>query len=549
VMTKTLEDYTKDELIDIIKGLKQRKKFGLVWEEKPEEVVRLCETELPVLEEVTERAITGVKGAHTNIFIEGDNYHSLSALNYTHAGKIDVIYIDPPYNTGSNDFIYNDRYVDREDTFRHSKWLSFMAKRLKLAKQLLSSDGIIYISIDDNEHSNLKMLCDEIFDEGKFLGTITWEKRTKSQNTKTAREMLQLKTEYVLVYKKIDERVVFALEESGEKTYDLEDSRGLYRLKKIEEMSAKGMRGRQTMIYPIMDVLPRDGYQWKLGKVSIDDFLKRGDIELVEGRPYQKMRPSDESSKTFTPFWSHFLGKDVYGTAETGKSELKKIFDGDDKNFETVKPVKLIKKLLFHVNKKDDVIVLDFFAGSGTTAQAVRELNEEDGGSRKFILCTNNENNIADEIAYPRIKRVIDGYSGKKGLPTNVRYFKTGLVSKKQTDDQTRIELVARSTDMICIREDTFEKVLDTKYYKVFGNSDHYSAIVFEPDVIPLLKDALAKLNDDKPIHIYVFSFSNDTYESDFADLQRLHELRPIPESILEVYRRIFKDQNVSIGV
>jgi hypothetical protein len=101
---------------------------------------------------------------------------------------------------------------------------------------------------------------------------------------------------------------------------------------------------------------------------------------------------------------------------------------------------------------------------------------------------------------------------------------------------------------MICVREDTFDKVLDTKYYKVFGNSDHYSAIVFEPDVIPLLKDALAKLDDDKPIHIYVFSLSNDTYESDFADLQRLHELRPIPESILEVYRRIFKDQNVSIG-
>lgn len=547
-MTKKLEDYTQDELIEVVKNLRRRKKFGLVWEDKPEEVVGLCQTNLPVLEEVAERAIIDEQNSRTNIFIEGDNYHSLSALNYTHAGKVDVIYIDPPYNTGSNDFIYNDKYVDREDTFRHSKWLSFMSKRLRLAKQLLSDEGIIYISIDDNEHSNLKMLCDEIFDEAKFLGTITWEKRTKSQNTKTAREMLQLKTEYVLAYKNVNERVAFALEESGEKKYELEDNKGLYRLKKVEEMSAKGMRGRKTMIYPIMDVLPRDGYQWKVGKATISDFLKREDIQLVEGKPYQKIRPSDESSKTFTPFWSHFLGKDAYGTAETGKSELKKIFDGDDKNFETVKPVKLIKKLLFHVNKREDVTVLDFFAGSGTTAQAVRELNEEDGGSRKFILCTNNENNIADEIAYPRIKKVIEGYSGKEGLPTNVRYFKTSLVSKKQTDDQTRVELVARSTDMICIREDTFGEIANEGSYKVFKGNKGYSAIAFEPDAIEPLKSRLQGIKDKLPISIYVFSLSNDSYESDFADLKNKHQLRPIPESILEVYKRIFTQTNKEVA-
>ena len=188
-------------------------------------------------------------------------------------------------------------------------------------------------------------------------------------------------------------------------------------------------------------------------------------------------------------------------------------------------------------------------AGSGTTGHAVLQLNKEDGGNRQFILCTNNENGIAERVTYPRIKGVIDGYANVDGIPANLRYFKTALVSKQQTDDQTRIELVARSTDMICLREDAFEKVIDTKLFKVFGNADHYAAIVFEAEAIVLLKDALAKLKDGKPVHIYVFSLSNDTYESDFADLEREHELRPIPESILEVYRRIHKTQGEELGI
>src|SRR5262245_42538057 len=129
-MTKNLEDYTKEELLEVIKGLKSRKKFGLVWENKPETVATLCLTNSPVVEEVTERALLDAGDAPANLLIEGDNYYSLSVLNYTHKGAIDLIYIDPPYNTGNEDFIYNDNYVDGKDTFRHSKWLSFMSRRL-----------------------------------------------------------------------------------------------------------------------------------------------------------------------------------------------------------------------------------------------------------------------------------------------------------------------------------------------------------------------------------------------------------------------------------
>ena len=413
-MSKALKEYTKEELIQIIKDLKRRKKFGLVWEEKPEDIVQLCETKLPVITEVSDKTISAGAHAPTNIIIEGDNYHSLSVLNYTHAGKIDVIYIDPPYNTGSNNFIFNDRYIDKEDAFRHSKWLSFMSKRLKLAKSLLQPKGLIFISIDDHEHANLKLLCDSIF-EDNFLGTITWEKRSKAQNTKTANKMLQSKTEYILVYTVATDRIEFTLEQSGEKQYNYEDEKGLYRFSKIEEMSAYGMRKRETMIYPILGIEPRQGFQWKLGKATVDGLIAKGDIELIDGKPHYKIRPKDESSKTFIPFWSHFLSKDIYGTAETGKKELTLDLGDDAKDFETVKPLKLIKKLLFHVNMGGNETVLDFFAGSGTTGLAVRELNQNDGGRRRFIMCTNNENDIADTITYPRISKAIQNHNDKRG--------------------------------------------------------------------------------------------------------------------------------------
>ena len=169
---KKLEDYSKEELISIIKSIKKQKKFGLVWEDKPEKVATDCKEKLPVLNEDASKAISKAPGQPTNIIIEGDNYHSLSALNYTHAGKIDIIYIDPSYNTGKKDFTYNDKYVDEEDTYRHSKWLSFMSKRLQLAKELLAKDGVIFISIDDNEFANLKILCDEIFGSIGFHDTL-----------------------------------------------------------------------------------------------------------------------------------------------------------------------------------------------------------------------------------------------------------------------------------------------------------------------------------------------------------------------------------------
>ncbi len=195
-----LEGLTDRERSTLLGLLRKGKTYGLVWEDKPEAAEERLRDELPVLTEVKGRALISDSGdAPNHILIEGDNLEALTALAYTHAGRIDVIYIDPPYNTGNKDFVYNDSFVDREDTYRHSKWLSFMSRRLRIAKQLLSDKGVIFISIDDNEAANLRNLCDapELFSESNFLGEIVWETATDNNPT-------QISTvhEFVLCYAK-----------------------------------------------------------------------------------------------------------------------------------------------------------------------------------------------------------------------------------------------------------------------------------------------------------------------------------------------------------
>ena len=198
--------WSKTELIKEIQKLNKRKKYGLIWdEERVKEVFEEeAENKLPILKEVVKKEIKDASKPN-NILIEGDNYHALAVLNYTHKGKIDVIYIDPPYNTGNEDFKYNDKWIDPEDSYRHSKWLSFMKKRLLLAKPLLTKHGAIFISIDDNEYAHLKILCDEIFGRDNFITAIIWSSKTGSSDAKT----IDTVTEYVLVYTKSRQNAIF----------------------------------------------------------------------------------------------------------------------------------------------------------------------------------------------------------------------------------------------------------------------------------------------------------------------------------------------------
>lgn len=548
-MSKALADYTRDELLAVIKGLKARKKFGLVWEDKPENVAIMCAANLPVLFEATDKAILEAPDASTHLLIEGDNYHSLSVLNYTHAGQIDLIAIDPPYNTGANDFTYNDQYVDREDAFRHSKWLSFMDKRLRLAKNLLSDSGVIVMNIDENEFAQLKLLSDQIFGESNYVMDVIWN----SRKSVSSDAIISLNHNHTLIYAKNistirsltkkGERFKLATQEHKFSNPD-NDPRGPWSSVPLDAPQIRANL-QYTITNPItgQEFVPPPGRHWGTTEEKFNVMLSEGRVffgKTGKSRPQIKRFLSDAQDKGETPksIW------DDVDTTTKGTQELEAVLGY--KAFNNPKPLALMQRVIQLATDSDSTI-LDFFAGSGTTGHAVLRSNVEDGGNRKFILCTNNENEIAESITYQRIKGAIAGYKGQDAMPANVRYFKTDFVSKEATDDQTRIKLVERSQQVISLREATFDIAHEGKKFVVMENPEKYAVIIYDQDAIP---DAIQFLNktEGKEIKLYVFSLSNDSYESDFYDLIHPFGISPIPEGILEVYRRIFGKPTESVG-
>lgn len=341
-----------------------------------------------------------------NLYIEGDNLEVLKLLHETYLGKVKMIYIDPPYNTG-NDFVYEDDFTQSMDEYRensgqfdddgnrmvqniesngrfHTDWLNMIYTRLKLAKDLLCEDGVMFVSVDYNENFNMRKLIDEILGQTAFIGEIYWESKTKSQNTITAFNKLQPKAEMILVYSKQEKRR-FNLIKKGEKEYPFIDERGKYREHVLEVMNANGIRGRETMVFDICDgvstVSLPNGKQWQLGQDQVAIYKSAGDLFIRDNKVIIKMRPEYERVDTTEPFWG-FFSKEL-GTAESAKKELKSIIGSH--GFETVKPVEIIKRLIYHSTCDNDIIC-DFFSGSATTAHATMELNAEDGGNRKFIM-------------------------------------------------------------------------------------------------------------------------------------------------------------------
>lgn len=540
-MSKPLQEYSKDELIALVKSLKRTKKFGLVWEDKPERVVLDCETKLPVLTEADERVIAKAEDQPTNLIIEGDNYHSLSVLNYTHASKIDFIYIDPPYNTGNKDFVYNDSFVDKEDGYRHSKWLSFMEKRLRLAKSLLTDTGVLFISIDDNEYAHLKLLCDNIFGEENFLQNFMWL-HGKGKKDRWSRTLQQ----YVLCYAKSKEAVPqWSVQNSASYSFQNPDNdpRGGWFSGSVsfsETRSNKKHKNFFSIKSPSGIEWTR---QWQRSKKEMDELLSQNKIFFglapnFDAVPRVKIFPGDVSEQ----IPQNII--DGVGTTRDAQKMLDDMFDG--KVFDYPKPVGLIKHILTFASSKDSVI-LDFFAGSGTTGHAVLDINKEDGGNRHFILCTNNENDIAENVTYSRINRVIKGYGKEQGIPANVRYFKTDFVNKQKTDDQTRLAIVDRCTDMIRIRENTFTEVLNEADFKLFKDANHYTAIIFDPLKIPEFIRRIEEIDTTKPVNLYNFSYSSYAHDQDIPETVLDFTTCSIPESVLEVYQRIFKTENSNV--
>jgi adenine-specific DNA-methyltransferase len=434
------EQHSDDESLIAINQIEKEltsKKYGLVWEEHEEEVDVKMQTHIPVFTEAEDKEIVGNPDSEDyNFLLEGDNLHSLKLLEKTHKGKIDVIYIDPPYNTG-NSFRYNDTIVGDEDDYKHSKWLSFMKVRLEKAYNILSNKGVIFISVNDFEGAQCKLLCDEIFNEKNFVGQLTWESTTQPTNAGKARFLLQKKVESIYMYAKnkfhINGYVLKEIE--TDLKYPHMGKFGPCRFEIIEKSDA-GSYNRETMKYKILGQFPREGKRWQIGETTARELESSGRVEIVDGIVKKAIYPEDEIDKRkFEPFWSHFKAENV-GTAQNGKDELNNII-GEPTGFDTVKPTKLITEIIAHF--KNDITVLDFFAGSGTTGQAVLDLNAEDGGNRKFILCTNNENNICEEVTYQRLKTVItgkraDGSEYSEGRKANLKYYKTDFIDKESEE-------------------------------------------------------------------------------------------------------------------
>ncbi|HSW97380.1 MAG TPA: site-specific DNA-methyltransferase [Candidatus Saccharimonadales bacterium] len=574
-MTKDYSDWSKEELIRELEKLKKRKKYGIVWEDALEEEAELvCKEQLPVLEEDTTKAIITSEEYPTNVIIEGDNYHSLSILNYTHKSAIDFIYIDPPYNTGNKDFIYNDRYVDIDDVYRHSKWLNFMSKRLLLAKNLLKEDGIICISIDDNEQAQLKLLCDEIFHEANRLSTHHIQVRY-ADKTLNEKNDWQPVMEYVLLYAKNGNYF-----KANKPTVDYSIDKFIYEITELAKGTEITVKKRKVTVF-------RKG-EWKITKHKTPDnsLLKEtwvsGSIYSGTGNGtmvQNVIEPRIEIDKYGSLYKIDGLGEDGLGyryftgpqkigatrskmytgiplirSAELSKGaavRYKSIanyydFSPDFGNIRSEggisfnsgkKPIKMLKQLInYHQNK--NAVVLDFFAGSGSLGHALLELNQEDGGLRKFILCTNNENNIAAESTYPRIRNVIKGYGNEEGIPANLTYFKTSFVPAVQTD-KNKLRLAQMATGMLCLKEDCFHEVPQEGNFKIFTNStDRYVGIIYDDAEIEAFKNVVKKIH--KKISVYVFSLDESTKSEEFESIGDLVDLKAIPAVILNVYKRIF---------
>lgn len=419
------------------------KKYGLVWEKHEEAVDVKMKDYIPVFTEDPDREITAAPGEGYNFMLEGDNLHSLKLLEKTHKGKIDVIYIDPPYNAGHNDFVYDDDYIGQDDMFAHSKWLSFMSERLQLAKNVLKPEGCIFISIGDQELASLRLLCDEIFGDHNFLSIIT---RPTGTHTGVVNKALVGESDYIIAYcRNIDVCLLdgLPLSEKDKKIYNMEDESGKFLIRPLRRTGGENKReDRPNMYFSIVapdgsSVYPigPTGYEsrWICNKEGYESLVKEERIywKKVKGtwQVYQKFYLQDKR-KAVSNLWN-----DLEGNKKATK-DLRNILNNESIKFDYPKPVGLIKKIIEMWPSKTSVI-LDFFAGSGTTAQAVLELNQEDGGKRHFILCTNNENNICEDVTYPRAKTVItgirpDGSRYSDGIPANLKYYKTDFIARDE---------------------------------------------------------------------------------------------------------------------
>ncbi len=577
-----IDGLSNEERSALLGLLRSHKKYGLVWEDKPENVEERLRDELPVFREVKDKYIpSDLEDAPNHIIIEGDNLEALTALSYTHERKIDVIYIDPPYNTGNKDFFYNDSYVDIEDSYRHSKWLSFMKRRLQLAKSLMKSNGILFISIGDDEICQLKVLCDEIFNY-QCLGILP---RIAKAGSKQGTFFRPTK-DFVLVYCKDKAKISnFYTNEIQTHEYKLvdENNRRYRKAHSLFQASLDPLRGcvnqryyiqapDGTLILPPGNVHPSEkidaahikpnsridkvwrwSYQAYLAKKEYIMFDKSSRSPLIDSEGnhtdwnvYEKKYEDEE----LTGDMDYNLPDDViYGFHNSAATTYINSLGID---FSFSKPYELIKYLIEITNKNNDIVILDFFAGSGTTMDAVMKLNNSDEGKRTCILVTNNENDICESITYERNKRVINGFTTPKGVKVeglkdnNLRYYRTDFIPRDRTQQNMR-DLVNASTDLLCIKEDLYNEQnkfgrfrVNPRLMRYFSDGKKHMLVVYREEIVDQLATEIANLDFGKQkLKIYIFSPARYAFNDNFAEVSDKVSLVALPAAIYDAYEKV----------
>lgn len=561
-----LENLNAQELRRLLVEHLTRQKLGLYWEHNAIERDQALNANLVLPRLVPDWSqLDGASGAGTkNLIIEGDNYDSLRLLQATHRGKIRVIYIDPPYNTGNKDWVYNDNYVGQHDRWRHSLWLEFMYRRLSLARDLLTPDGVILVSINDENRARLELLMDDVF-PGRRVGSFVWRSRTGGNDTKGA--FFSDNHEHVLVYANPGFR--FSGDEKSYSMYKYQEGDRLYRLSDLTK--AHDFRERPNTYYPIFDPETHVYYPCNSQRVwayasrdrikdgqkirgdTIEDLIdkkliwfpssqrvevfdsKKALLEAIAkkdvpmsgttpllfagmpdldfwvgkqigyGRPAFKrfkeglknenqpisswLTPKQESDTVIEG-----LNMPIVGTTEEGSKELKKLMG--DKAFPYPKPPSLMKALLAQATQPGD-IVLDFFAGSGTTGHAVLELNAEDGGNRSFILCSSTEattaepsKNLSRDVCAERVRRVMLGNDELAGLGGAFAYLQLDLIEQADLNFEANAD---HAFQLLCLREARAVKVpaVNGAVQQVAGNTD--VAVLLCSEVTPKVIKQLAE--------------------------------------------------------
>ncbi len=557
----------------------KQQRYGLNWIDVPEAFDKESENKIPTLEEVPELSFKTDDGKPTHILIEGDNYHALTCLNYTHRGKVDVIYIDPPYNTGSDGFIYKDkRMLDRypdgtpvpaDSPLRHSYWLSFMKCRLSLAKELLKDNGILFISIDMNELAQLKQLCDseQLFGQNAFIECFVWNKTS----TPPALSYKSRKThEYILCYQKRPDSSRFVgMRNQGGDAPLLNESNAegvlSFPAKTVFTSLNDGVyeAGQRERVELLNDVIVKEGIienafslrgKFRWSQATLDREIVDDCYLIVKSNKFA-IRYCRQGERTVAP--SNYIPTKIYerdtsinkeeqgvDTNDTAGKELSKII-GRGK-FDFPKPTSLVAYLLSFIDRKN-TIILDFFAGSGTTMHATMNLNEEDGGQRQCILVQLNEADICRNVTYERNRRVMQGYTDARGnkvagLGNSLKYYRTAFVGEndaKHANEQDRLLLSQKAGCLLALAENTLDETLRTSHYQLFTDGKRLTAVYFQEDLQRFEEFVEQVRSKALPTSVYVFCWgSAEEFLYNFEDIPNV-SLKSIPEPILKIYQTL----------